>query len=455
MLRISGICRPIAVKFFAICPRWSSIANGIYAMQHARLSSVMYNNRSHMALHGLTRSLGLWTPAFVYAVVLLSSFSLHIFDISGNYFFEGAVFVSGIFGLLVRDSVFKVSFIALRTVRTPGVFAVLVTVFTVFLIGSMLNGNVAYAYGDFRANIFGIFGFGVAVQFRRRDPVPLILLGIATGVVSIAAWYLQINDGNASTKFSFPYLCLTTAAVLACESRRVFLTVLSVIVLVFLAAVSFYRQYWIAAALTIFFVLGYSIRSFKGSARRRMTGALLFGAVAITGGVAHEYSKIQAFFLDDQSRYIQGVGKTTALIDTLNGSGKSVQQGDDVRMSYFEFLGTQPWKLTLPHGLDYRSTLNNIDPYFQKRGYEVSTIDSLLIYLAYHYGLIIAIPLLLWITWSLWCARRRFGAIPMLSLMLILAVVLLFDGGQAVITFKAFWLGAFVALFARPISIRW
>jgi hypothetical protein len=424
-------------------------------MQHSRRSSVMYNNQSHKALHGLTRSLALWTPAFVYAVVLLSSFSLRIFDISGNYFFEGAVIVSGIIGLLMRDQVCKVSILALRVVNKPGVFAVLAVVITMFLIGAMVNGNAAYAYGDFRANIFGIFGFGLVIQFRHRNPIPLILLGIATGIVSVAAWYLQINDGTASTKFSFPYLCLTTAAVLACESRRVFLTILSIIVLVFLAAVSFYRQYWIAAVLTIFFVLGYSIRSFRGSARRRMTGALLFGAVAMVGGVAHEYSKIQAFFLDDQSRYIQGVGKTTALVDTLNGSGKSVQEGDDVRLSYFEFLGTQPWKLLLPHGLDYRSTLNNIDPYFQQRGYEVSTIDSLLIYLAYHYGLIITVPLLWWITWSLWSARSRFGTLPVLSLMLILMVVLLFDGGQAVITFKAFWLGAFVALFARPVLIRW
>jgi len=396
-----------------------------------------------------------WIPPFIYAVLLLSPFSFRLFDIGGNYFLEGALVSVALFGFVARDAIFNAAVKALRHVKYRAVVSTIAIVTVLFFIGALAKGNVAYAYGDYRSNLLLILGFGIAVQFRGGDPLPLIRLGIATGIISLAAWYMQINGDAASTKFSSPYLCLTAAVLLACETRRALLAVVSVVILTILAGVSFFRQYWIVAILTLLLLLTFSLRSFKGKARLRMLVVLAIGTLAAGTVVIQEYSKIQKFFLDDQSRYIQSVGKANALMDTLNGGGRTVQEGDDVRLAYFQFLGTQPWKLVLPHGLDYRSTYDHVDPFFTRHGYQATTIDSLFFYLAYHYGLIFSVPLLWWLYWSIWANRRRFGILPTLSLMLVMTVVLLFDGGQAVIPIKSFWLGAFVALFSRPISIRW
>ncbi|MFM0235978.1 hypothetical protein [Paraburkholderia sediminicola] len=405
--------------------------------------------------HRLIRFVTSWIAPFIYAILLLSPFSFRIFDIGGNYSLEGALVVVALLGFLTRDAIFNAAAKGLRQVKNPAVASTIAIITALFLIGALVKGNAAYAYGDYRSNLFVVFGFGIASQFKARDPLPLIRLGIATGLISLAAWYMQINGDAASTKFSSPYLCLTAAVLLACETRRALLAVFSAIILVVLAGVSFFRQYWIVAILTTLLLLTFSLRSFKGKARLRMLAALAIGTLVAVAVIVHEYSKIQAFFLDDQSRYIQSVGKASALMDTLNGGGKTVQEGDNLRLAYFQFLGTQPWKVVLPHGLDYRSTYDHIDPFFTRHGYQATTIDSLFFYLAYHYGLIITVPLLSWLYWSLWANRRRFGALPALSLMLVLTVGLLFDGGQAVIPIKSFWLGAFVALFARPVSIRW
>jgi hypothetical protein len=394
-----------------------------------------------------------WVPAVVYAYLLASPFGITKFTIGGSYLFEVPLILCIGFGLLVRDPLARAAYRAVRY-RRGHALAAFLFVTTLFVVGTLVGRDVAYAYGDYRSNLMVVLAFLVGWEFRDRDPQPLIRFAIATGALTILAWHLQYAANDLDAKFPSPYTGLVVAIVLSCRVRRALPAFVSVGMLIFLAAVSFFRQYWIGAAGGVLILLGFILTRFDTATRLRTAAIAL--AMAIVGAFAlHSYAaKIESFFMDDQSRYIQSIGKTENLMSALQRSDNQMQQSDQVRMAYFEFMAEQPWKLALPHGLGYRWAFNHIDPYFNSLNFEVTTIDSLLFYLAYHYGLVVTVPLIAWLALSLLKCRAHDGTIATLGLGIVLAVSLLFDGGQAVVIPRAIWLGVLVSCIGKPVRLR-
>jgi hypothetical protein len=158
--------------------------------------------------------------------------------------------------------------------------------------------------------------------------------------------------------------------------------------------------------------------------------------------------------MDDESRYIQSVGKTENLLSAMGEGDNPMQDSDQVHFAYFQFMAAEPWKLILPHGLGYRWTLDNIDPFFDRRNFEVITIDSLFFYLSFHYGLVIAVLLVGWVYLSIWKSGRTDGIVAAFGVGTVITIGLLFDGGQAVVISRSIWLGALVACIAKPLARR-
>ncbi|RDU99597.1 hypothetical protein [Trinickia dinghuensis] len=418
-----------------------------------RLASQRHPGHPEQILNRAVSNVVKWIPPMLYAYLLASTFAIKTFTFGGSYLFEAPLALSIGFGLLARDPLARAAYRTVRY-RRGHALALFLFITTLFVVGALVGQDVGYAYGDYRANLMVALAFLVGWEFRDRDPRPLIRFGIATGALAILSWYFQLASNDLETKFTSPYVCLIVAIVLACRIRRVVPALVALGMLIFLAAVSFYRQYWIGAGAGALILVGFMFARFDAAARVRTAAVLI--AMAVVGVFAlHSYAaKIESFFMDDQSRYIQSVGKTENLMSALGQGDNQMQQSDVVRMAYFQFMVEQPWKLALPHGLGYRSAFDNIDPFFNKLNFDVTTIDSLLFYLAYHYGLVVTVPLLAWLALSLLKCRAHDGTIAILGLAIVLGISLSFDGGQAVVIPRAIWLGIFVSCIAKPVRIR-
>ena len=396
------------------------------------------------------KALAAWIPAAVYAYLLASTFAMTRFTIGGNYFLELPLAICIVFGLLVRDPLARAAARALRGFGAPGLAAVAVML-TLFVVGTLVGKNAGYAYGDLRANLTVMMAFLVGWQFRDRDPMPVIRFCLIVGVLSVYDWYSQASSGALDAKFASPYDCLVVSIVLACRARRIVPALASLALLGFLAGVSFYRQYWLAAGASGLIIFGFALTRFGRAERIRLGLCWFLVAIAAAGALHSHAKKIESFFMDDESRYIQSIGKTQNMLAVLGKSDDSMQDSDQIRVTYFRFLAEQPWKLILPHGLGYRWATDNIDPYFNRLNAEVVTIDSLFFYLAFHYGLVMALPLCAWMAASLAKCAREDGVIAAFGLGIVLAIGLLFDGGLAVIVPRAISLGLLVACIAKPV----
>jgi hypothetical protein len=292
-----------------------------------------------------------WISPTVYSLLLLSQFSVKIFTISGSYLFEIALAISLVYGFVVQDPIARSVIRIVKNKRPPAILALCI-ITTVFLLGILIGGNVAYAYADYRANVFALLGFLILWDFKNRDPLPLIQLGIVTGIFFVAGWYLNINDDSSSAvsssvssaKFSSPYVCMLIAIILSCQSRRIILAILAAVILALLAAVSFYRQYWIATACGIFYLISYTTLRLGSRSRLRLALSVLIGAM-IAALVAPSYiSKIEDYFVGDESHYIQSVGKTQNTIDVLTGNFKHLTRSAlHILLSFSRSLGKSPF----------------------------------------------------------------------------------------------------------------
>jgi len=224
--------------------------------------------------------------------------------------------------------------------------------------------------------------------------------------------------------------------------------------LTFIAVVAFWRQYWIVTGLSLLFVFHSVFTNYRGVARRRAIWLLVGGCILAVGIAYSQFESLVRFFVSDQARYSQSIAKTNDVIRVVNGTG-DLSTSDAVRLAYFTFIAEHPFRLVVPHGLGYREYINNVDPYFnQFTGFNgVSTIDSALFYVAFHYGLFAFILLVAWLSISFVFQARNKGKIRTILLYSILLIPMLFDGGQIVSILRAYWIGAYVGLIACTVRM--
>lgn len=397
-----------------------------------------------------------WIMAGIYSILALSAFSLDLFTISGVYLFEIPLLVCIVIGLLVQDPLARLVKVSVTEGAWRfylGVVFVLVFCF----VGVLTTGSFVAAYADFRANLVLLLGLRVAFVARRRaKQVDLLRFAVVCSIASVVYWCILALSGHLTfTKYATCYMAAVVGIVLASELKAAKHLLLSLACLLFVAGVSFFRQYWVVAFVGVVFVLHSVFLAFEGGVRRRAVGFLLAGCV-ITAAFGYVHLEaITGFFMNDESRYIQGIAKANDALGAIDGTGE-LSTSDDVRLGYFTFMVEHPLRLVVPHGLGSRSFVDNVDPYFSKFvGFSgVSTYDSALFYVAYHYGILTCLVLLAWFGISFRYRCKHKGIISTILLYCILLVPMLFEGAQATVIFRSFWLGAFVGLITYELRVR-
>ncbi len=386
-----------------------------------------------------------WMMATVYAFLLLSPFSIDIFSISKSYVFEVPVLLCILAGAVANDPIAKL--VGLSITKQDGRLYIAASIMLLLcFLGAFRGGNFLYSYADLRGNLVVLLGFKMAFTARKTGRYA-DLLRLATMCTSLAVvyWLYSLLTGANISKFPTCYMAAVVGVVICIELRLSGRLLLALGSLIFLAAVSFFRQYWIAAAFGSLLVVYSVFRTFTGRARQRAVLLMFACGIAVSAYGYTKLDKITNFFTGDQSRYIQSVGKTNDAIDAVKGT-RELSANDSVRLGYFQFIADKPWALFFPHGLGNRAFQGNVDPYFSTFADEAGTIDSLAFFVAFHYGLIVLVPLLAWLMLSFRRLCKDKGIFPSLMLYGILLIPALFDGGQAVVIFRSFWLGSFVGL---------
>lgn len=393
-----------------------------------------------------------WMPVCVYVFLLLSPFSISLFVIEGHYIFEIPLGISILYGLLVRDEIFYIAKRALRP--SPLKIFIFVLITGIFLIGWERYGSFASAYGDYRGNLMVVVGFLVGQRMLRDNPELLVRMGVVSGLIYLLFFLKSLGIDATYLKFPSSYLALAVAVVVSSWMMKIRAAVVSLSILFILAAISFYRQYWVVAILMLLFFCGSHLVRKRRIARRVPLVALsILVVLSIFGYV---FSDAIANFFSQSAHYYQLVSKTQLFFASIiSGSGNSMHlhdQSDALRFAYFKFIADYPLMLVVPHGLGYSEVYGKLFPwFFGIYPIKANTIDSSAFYIAYSYGIFILFAVLLWVIKLGFHLFIRRGIFEAVSLVLVVFVVLLFDGGQIVVILDAFWLGAFLAISARPL----
>jgi hypothetical protein len=397
-----------------------------------------------------------WAAATVYATLLLSSFSLRAFTIGETYVFEIPLAICILFGCLLGDPLAKLVRLAL-TDRAHKFYIAVFLMLPFCLIGAMTSGSTFAAIADLRSNLVIVLGIRVAFVAKREGRLAdLLRLAVMCSILSVGYWgFATFVDGLTIAKYATSYMAAVVGILLSVEFQRRRELAICLVCLTFIAVVAFWRQYWIVTALSLLFVFHSVLTSYRGAVRRRAIWLLVGGCILAIGITYSQFENLVRFFISDQARYSQSVAKTNDVMRVVNGTG-DLSTSDAVRLAYFTFIAEHPLRLIVPHGLGYREYINNVDPYFdQFVGFNgVSTIDSALFYVAFHYGLIACILLVAWLSISFVFQAKHKGKIRTTLLYSILLIPLLFDGGQIVSILRAYWIGTYVGLIACTVRMN-
>lgn len=387
-------------------------------------------------------SLGAWISAFVYSLLLFSSISFKIFDFGGKYLFEVAIIVSFVYYLMIKDSIGKAFEMAIRK-KSSEIFLIFLVIAPVFFIGWIRTGDFFNAYTDYRSNFIYVVGFFVVRYLLKNASYKIIALAIATSSISVLFWWYQYKTGQLSTKYSAPLFSAVMATLLSVETKNWKFVAFSIFSLFFLAAVSFFRQYWIIAFLTILLTI---LKMVEVNIRVVKNLALL--GISIIAIVYFGQDFVWRLFNSSESLYIQSIGKTEDAISLLQGGSGS--GSDRLRLAYIYYMGENSANLIIPHGLGYKSNPENFDVWFSKYGSNSSTIDSFFLFVIYHYGYLVFLPLMYWLLSEMKKVGRSEGFIFVGIAFTIFLIPGFFDGGQVTVIPRAFWFGAFSAYLVTP-----
>lgn len=380
-------------------------------------------------------------------LALFSGLSNLVFDFDGLYIFELAILVVVIYSVFFPN-LFSESIKFAIVDRDSNVFFLAALLLFLLIIGGVVGGDFANAYTDFRANLVVVVGYCFSISaFKRGKWEVVAVSALIAGLGSILHWVYVLNYAVLDYKFSVPILSCVVATLLYRDNSRQGMAYISFALLIAMSAIAFYRQYWLYVMVIIFL---FAIDSRKSTVNRK--NYLPFLLVIFSPLLVLGYEVFFNLVADNESLYIQSFGKTQDLLDFFSGSS-GLTESDAIRLAYFEYLLTHFYEVVLPHGLGYKSFFDNVSPWFYQYSIEANTIDSLLFYLTFHYGLVFVLPLFIFFLRKLYL-NSTFSFWEKLFLFSMVLNIMFFDGGLATVISRSFWLGVYFAYFSYDRNAR-
>ena len=375
----------------------------------------------------------------IYSILFFSQFSIDIFTIGGKYYGELALISCLILSIFFKD----VFFIEIgRAICNANFILISIFILIIGLLGWYLRTDFPAAYSDARANILFIAGVFIGLKLSKKPEwiIYFYYCAVFTGIFSVIYWvsinFFGFSDrAQISTKYASMMMAAILSLVLSADLQSENKLIFAFILMAFLSAISFYRQYWLVSILGFFFTIGFARRNGKLSKLIFFIFLVLLLSIPLV-----PWDSLFSYFIDNESRYIQLVGKTTDIIELLSGQS-SMTDSDSLRMAYYQIIIDRPLFLILPHGLGYKAVLGNVSDYFDVFGIDENTIDSCFFYFFYHYGLLLFVIILtLALYFIIVCGYSRARSSYYLIFIMVF-ILMIFDGSQFTVMQKSIWFG--------------
>jgi hypothetical protein len=391
-----------------------------------------------------------WIGTFLFAFTFSWLSQLLISAISGNNFIEGFVFLS--FYFLSRSNK-QFSAVFQSSYSSDLLFKGCVIATVAFIIGLVeSNGNFVQVYPDYRSGLIFlfIFVFFTSAKWKNIDKEKFVIhvLSMIT-IMDLITLKLRPFFGMDFTKQTISIVAPSILSVIFLKKRQFFFSLFFWVAMCYEAVMAFYRNYYVICILISFLLVALVLQFFlkkSTSVKVKMRSAIFVVSIIVL--IIFSSGRIYDYWMSDSSKMIHSINRTTEL---LEGGSEETE-----RINSLLIVFENPMDFFLPRGLGWRAFQNEVATEF-KNYHIISTMDSCILYLAYHYGLIILLVFLLFFLFEAWTALfiKRSGRVIDQKTQIVFLLLFIFSFLTQGIIFSmfqaSFIYGVLLALVFKPI----
>ncbi|AKH67848.1 hypothetical protein IMCC21906_00154 [Spongiibacter sp. IMCC21906] len=319
-----------------------------------------------------------------------------LLNFNGFYFLELLLVPSLLFVVLANSRAVLSSFISALSLWGYATF--ILVPFMAILLGLLYGISLSDQVSHVRSIIY-FFVFFVLVKKVEIDSRSLVwFLVFGSGILALYLLFYINHQGvilneEYSNKYRLPFLLMLALLV---SASRLGLPIVFIILsgfFFYLAMLSNYRIYLFLLAMSVFPVWHYSGLSKSGAAKKSFFLVAIFLSGAWVSERVGIFDYVYNLIFDDEARYSQIIAKSDALVRVFSGSGVASEQSFSQRFYYLEYLVSHIYYFLFPIGLGDRS----VGPRLYSDFPLLNSIDSGVLYMSLHYGLISSIFLVFFV----------------------------------------------------------
>lgn len=258
------------------------------------------------------------------------------------------------------------------------------------IIGQIVSQtNFMNVYADYRANIIFIFFLLIinSKKWKINDKeFFLINLLVNIAIMDLIALILRIFFGFQEEDKVKQVISIVIPSVLSLyylKNNKYFHSAVFTIIMAYEAIVGFLRSYYIVVIVTavlIIIIVVSNVFNRKISYSSKLKSILLL--LFITISCILSANTIYNYWISDGSKMIHSINRSKELLTDADT--------EQERINSIKVLYEKSDQLIIPHGLGWRNFLDEIQKTFKEEKV-ISTMDSCLFYLSYHYGILVFI----------------------------------------------------------------
>ncbi|HEX2847999.1 MAG TPA: hypothetical protein VHN59_15740 [Chitinophagaceae bacterium] len=331
-----------------------------------------------------------WLSQLLIAIVVPKNF-FEIFLIPAFYY------------LTRRDSSVRPVFKSL--LRSQGFIGLFLFITVFFILGFFVSEfNFADTYADFRANLTFVFFLMLALSKKWKEQEReqfLVRLLVVVSMMDLVALLLRpyfAFQVEATVKQTISIVAPAILALYYIRKRKFLASFLFAAIMSYEAIVAFFRNYYFIS-LVVFFMLLVVVLQNLLSARARIStkfkSLMLVTVMVVITIIAIPI--VYNYWMSDGSKMIHSINRTEELLNNESKENERINSLTVVFGHSDEFL--------LPHGIGWRAFTRTIEASFKGEGI-ISSMDSCIFYIGYHYGIIMLLLVIFYLFKSI---IRSFG----------------------------------------------
>lgn len=373
--------------------------------------------------------------------------------ISPKNFFE-IFLIPAFYYLTKRDNSLRPVFRGLLRSKTFIGLFLLITFF--FILGFFVSEfNFADTYADLRGNLTFVFFLMLVLSKRWKEPDReqfVVRLLVVVSIMDLVALLLRpyfASQAETGLKQTISIIAPAILSLYYIRKGKFLASFLFAAIMSYEAIVAFFRNYYFISIVVFFLLLVVIIQNLLSTRARvaaKFKSLLLVGVIITVTIIAIPI--VYNYWMSDGSKMIHSINRTEELLNN--------ESQENERISSVTVVFEQADKFLLPNGIGWRAFTKKIETSFRNEGI-ISSMDSCIFYLGYHYGIIILLLVLFYFSKSIfqsfWVEKHGNRVItPFFRVVFLLLFLASFLTQSVMFTIpqSAFVYSIFLAIIIRP-----